>query len=64
MRSEVKDIGEIVARVRIHGLSQTYIGPNGRAKEVEDPERGDNAAIQFSVDMSGLILDQMRVTHL
>lgn len=55
VRCEVEDVGEVVPRVRVHGLGQAYIGPDGRAEEIEDPKSGDDAAVQLSVDMSGLI---------
>lgn len=47
--SSVKDGAEIVTGVGIHGLRKTDIGAHCCAKEVEDPECGDDTEVQFSI---------------
>lgn len=48
MRRHFQHGPQIMLRVRVHRLRQTNIRPDGRAEEVEDPERGDDPEIQLS----------------
>ena len=40
--------GEVVAFLDIHSLRQSDVGADGRAHEVEDPEGGEDAPVEFA----------------
>lgn len=48
MRREVQDGAQVVADVRVHRLREADIGADRGAEEVERPEGGDDAAVEFS----------------
>lgn len=47
VRREVQDGGEVVAGGGVHGLGEADVGADGRAEEVEGPEGGDDAPVEF-----------------
>lgn len=53
MRGEVEHGAEVVTRVFVHGLGEADVGADGGAEEVEDPEGGDDAVVEFSVSLAG-----------
>jgi len=44
---EVQNVFERVTLGTVHCLSETHIGADGRAEKVEDPEWGDDSAVEF-----------------
>lgn len=53
VRREMQHRAQVVVDVRVHGLGQADVGPDGGAEEVEHPEGGDYAAVEFAGGVSG-----------
>ena len=49
MWGEVEDGAEVVVGFDVHGLREADVRADGGAEEVEDPEGGDYAEVEFSV---------------
>ena len=48
VRGEVEHGAQVVACVFVHGLREADVGADRGAEEVEDPEGGDYAVVEFS----------------
>ena len=48
LRGQAELRGEVVAFLDIHSLRQSDVGADGRAHEVEDPEGGEDAPVEFA----------------
>lgn len=55
VRRGVQDRAEVVALRLVHGLRKADVGADGGAEEVEDPERGDYAVVEFSFVLVSLV---------
>lgn len=60
MGIQMQNMGKVMTRARVHCLRKTDVGAYGRAHEVEHPQGGNNAPIQFSVP-EGQFLSIFRV---
>ncbi|TPX13975.1 uncharacterized protein E0L32_005675 [Thyridium curvatum] len=48
---QVQHRHEVVLDVGVHGLRDADVGPDGRAEEVQHPERRDDAQVELPVDL-------------
>ena len=53
VRGEVEHGAQVVACVFVHGLREADVRADRGAEEVEDPEGGDYAVVEFSVSLAG-----------
>jgi hypothetical protein len=51
-RRDMQHGAEIVALVDVHGLREPDVGADGGTHEVEDPEGGEDAAVEFAISSS------------
>lgn len=47
---------EIVALLDVHGLREADVGSDGRAHEIQNPERGQDSAVEFAGVWSAAVL--------